>query len=46
MGAKIIAHENTKNHFGMRVTMEAANRTFDPLKPEGMPLKRSRQVES
>jgi cyclase len=37
MGTKIIAHENTKKHLGVRTTMEAANRTFDPLKPEGMP---------
>ena len=37
MGAKIIAHENTKKHLSMRVTFESANRTFDPLKPEGIP---------
>jgi glyoxylase-like metal-dependent hydrolase (beta-lactamase superfamily II) len=37
LGAKIIAHENTRKHLGMRTTMEVANRTFDPLKPEGIP---------
>jgi len=36
-GAKIIAHENTKKWLGMRVTMEALGRTFEPLKPEGLP---------
>jgi glyoxylase-like metal-dependent hydrolase (beta-lactamase superfamily II) len=36
-GAKIIAHENVKKRLGMRVTMEALNRTFEPLKPEGQP---------
>jgi cyclase len=37
MGAKIVAHENTKKHLSMRVNFESANRTFDPLKPEGIP---------
>ena len=37
MGAKIIAHENTKKHLSVRTTFESANRTFDPLKPEGIP---------
>jgi cyclase len=37
MGTKIIAHENVGKRLGMRVTVEALNRTFDPLKPEGMP---------
>jgi glyoxylase-like metal-dependent hydrolase (beta-lactamase superfamily II) len=37
MGAKIIAHENVKKRLSERTTMEAANRTFDPLKPEGLP---------
>jgi glyoxylase-like metal-dependent hydrolase (beta-lactamase superfamily II) len=36
-GAKIIAHENTKKHLTTRTAMEVANRTFDPLKPEGIP---------
>jgi cyclase len=36
-GAKIIAHENVKKRLGMRITMEALNRTFEPLKPEGQP---------
>ncbi|HEY7284436.1 MAG TPA: MBL fold metallo-hydrolase [Vicinamibacterales bacterium] len=38
MGAKIVAHENTKAHLGARTAMEVANRTFDPLKPEGIPV--------
>jgi cyclase len=37
MGTKIIAHENVRKRLGTRVTVEALNRTFDPLKPEGMP---------
>src|SRR5262245_25672830 len=37
MGTKIIAHANTKKHLGVRTTMEAANRTFEPLKTEGLP---------
>lgn len=37
-GAKIIAHENTKKWLSMKVTLEALNRTFDPLKPEGLPV--------
>jgi cyclase len=36
-GAKIIAHENTKKWLSQKVTMEAFNRTFEPLKPEGIP---------
>ncbi len=36
-GVKIIAHENTKKWLGQKVTMEAMNRTFDPMKPEGLP---------
>jgi glyoxylase-like metal-dependent hydrolase (beta-lactamase superfamily II) len=36
-GARIIAHENVKKRLGVRVTMEALNRTFEPLKPEGQP---------
>lgn len=38
MGAKIIAHENTKKHLGERVVMEALNRTFEPLQPQGRPV--------
>jgi len=38
MGAKIVAHENTKAHLSARTAMEVANRTFDPLKPEGIPV--------
>jgi glyoxylase-like metal-dependent hydrolase (beta-lactamase superfamily II) len=37
MGAKIIAHENTKKHLSERVTMEALNRTFEPLAAQGRP---------
>jgi cyclase len=37
MGTKIIAHENTKKHLSIRTAFESANRTFDPLKPEGIP---------
>jgi glyoxylase-like metal-dependent hydrolase (beta-lactamase superfamily II) len=37
-GAKIIAHENTKKWLSRKVTMEALNRTFDPVKPEGLPV--------
>jgi glyoxylase-like metal-dependent hydrolase (beta-lactamase superfamily II) len=36
-GAKIIAHENVKKWVSQKVTMEALNRTFDPLAPEGRP---------
>jgi len=37
MSTKIIAHENTKAHLSVRTAFESANRTFDPLKPEGIP---------
>jgi cyclase len=37
MGTKIVAHENTKKHLSARTTFESANRSFDPLKPEGIP---------
>src|SRR6187200_1126121 len=37
MGTKILAHENVRKRLGERVTIEALNRTVDPLKPEGMP---------
>jgi cyclase len=37
MGAKIIAHENTKKHLSEKVTMEALGRTFEPLQPQGRP---------
>jgi glyoxylase-like metal-dependent hydrolase (beta-lactamase superfamily II) len=36
-GVKIIAHENTRKWLSQKVTMEALNRTFEPLKPEGIP---------
>lgn len=36
-GAKIIAHENVKKRLSTRITMEALNRTVEPLKPEGLP---------
>jgi cyclase len=38
MGAKIIAHENTKKHLSEKVTMELFNRTFEPLQPQGRPV--------
>lgn len=37
-GVKIVAHENTKKWLSQKVTMEAFNRTFEPLKPEGLPV--------
>jgi len=37
MGAKIVAHENVKKRLSERTVFESANRTFDPLKPEGLP---------
>jgi glyoxylase-like metal-dependent hydrolase (beta-lactamase superfamily II) len=36
-GAKIIAHENVKKRLSSKITMEMMNRTFEPLKPEGLP---------
>jgi cyclase len=36
-GVKIIAHENTKKWVSQKVTIEAFNRTTEPLKPEGIP---------
>jgi cyclase len=36
-GAKIMAHENVKKRLSVKTTVEAMNRTFDPLKPEGLP---------
>lgn len=36
-GVKIVAHENVKKWLSQKVTMEALNRTFDPLAPEGRP---------
>lgn len=36
-GAKIMAHENVKKRLSVKTTMESMNRTFDPLKPEGLP---------
>ena len=38
MGTKIIAHENTKKWLSQRVNVEAVNRTFDPMPPEGRPV--------
>jgi glyoxylase-like metal-dependent hydrolase (beta-lactamase superfamily II) len=37
MGTKIVAHENTKKYLSVRTTVEALNRTFEPLKAEGLP---------
>jgi glyoxylase-like metal-dependent hydrolase (beta-lactamase superfamily II) len=36
-GAKIIAHENVKKRLSVKVDSEALGRSFDPLKPEGLP---------
>lgn len=36
-GVKIMAHENVKTRLSSKQTMEAMNRTFEPLKPEGLP---------
>jgi cyclase len=36
-GAKIVAHENVKKRLSERTVFESANRTFDPLKEEGLP---------
>jgi glyoxylase-like metal-dependent hydrolase (beta-lactamase superfamily II) len=36
-GARIVAHENVKKRLSERTAFESANRTFDPLKPEGLP---------
>ena len=35
--SKIMAHENVKKRLSVKTTMESMNRTFDPLKPEGLP---------
>src|SRR5271170_5207395 len=37
MGTKIMAHENVKKRLSVKMTVEALNRTFEPLKPEGQP---------
>jgi glyoxylase-like metal-dependent hydrolase (beta-lactamase superfamily II) len=36
-GVKIMAQENVKKRLSVKTTMEANGRTFDPLKPEGLP---------
>jgi cyclase len=36
-GAKIMAQENVKKRLSVKTTIEAMNRSFDPLKPEGLP---------
>jgi glyoxylase-like metal-dependent hydrolase (beta-lactamase superfamily II) len=36
-GAKIIAHENVKKRLAVKTVSEALGRTFEPLKPEGLP---------
>jgi cyclase len=38
IGAKIIAHENTRRHLSQRVTLEALGRTFEPLQAQGRPV--------
>jgi cyclase len=37
-GVKIIAHENTKKWLSRKVTLEALDRTFEPLAPTGLPV--------
>jgi glyoxylase-like metal-dependent hydrolase (beta-lactamase superfamily II) len=37
-GTKIVAHENTKKWLTQRVSVEAVNRTFDPMALEGRPV--------
>jgi cyclase len=37
-GVKIVAHENTKKWLSRKVTLEALDRTFEPLRPEGWPV--------
>ena len=39
LGTTIVAHENVKKRLGERTLFESANRTFDPLKPEGLPTR-------
>ena len=36
-GTRILAHENVRKRLSERTAFESANRTFDPLKPEGLP---------
>lgn len=36
-GARIMAHENVRKRLSVRTTIEAINRTVEPLKPEGLP---------
>jgi cyclase len=36
-GTKIMAHENVKKRLSVKTTMESMNRTFEPLKPAGLP---------
>lgn len=36
-GVKIMAHENVKKRLRVATTMESMNRTFQPLKPAGLP---------
>ena len=36
-GTRIVAHENVKKRLSERTAFESATRTFDPLKPEGLP---------
>jgi len=38
-GARIMAHENVKKRLSQKITMEAMNRTVEPLKPEGLPTR-------
>ncbi|SRR5579875_232559 len=36
-GVKIMAQENVRKRLSVRTTMESMNRTFEPLKPQGLP---------
>jgi len=43
LGVKIMAHENVKTRLSTKQVMEAMNRTFEPLKPEGLPTQTFRE---
>lgn len=36
-GARIVSHENTRARLSSKITMEALNRTFEPIDPAGLP---------
>jgi cyclase len=37
-GTRIVAHENVRSRLSVKTTIEAMNRTFEPLAPEGLPI--------